>query len=61
MTNLTLREEAEQIVKDGYCGDCKGSERGCEDGYDCDGFKNEVENILKEWAEEDAGEQPHNT
>ncbi len=55
---MTLREDAEQVAREGFCGDCKGF--GCEQGGDediCDGFKEEVDSILREWeAEEESGD-----
>lgn len=52
---MTMQEEAEQIVEEGYCDGC--SAIGCVDRSICDGFKAEVNRILNEWATEDAAEQ----
>lgn len=53
-----LRQEAEQMALEEYCQvTCKGMGRCC-DYTQCEGFKQEVEYIVKEWATEDAGEQP---
>lgn len=47
-------EPAKEIVRESFCGDCKGTRYGspCSMEDDCDGFKDEVENILKEIEEE---------
>ena len=52
---MNLQEQAEQIVGEGYCGGC--SAISCNDQSICDGFKAEVEQVLREWATEDAGRQ----
>ena len=57
---MTLQEEAEQCARNEYCDGCKGSrlfkyDTTCTET--CEGFKAEVEQILREWATEDAGEQ----
>ena len=54
---MTLREEAEQCAKDEYCDGCKGQplfkyDTTCTET--CDGFKNKVEQILREWATKEA-------
>lgn len=55
---MTLQEQAEQCAEDNYCNGCKGQPLLKYDATcieTCDGFKDEVEQILKEWATEDAG------
>ena len=53
---MSSREEAEECAKHEFCNGCKGQntmlryDSSCNEN--CDGFKNEVEAILKEWAEE---------
>jgi hypothetical protein len=55
---MTLREEAEQIVESEFCGACDGGEVNCGMQDICDGYKEEVERVLKEWATEDAARVP---
>lgn len=47
------RDEAEQLAKDEYCDGCKGQalfkyDSTCTET--CEGFKNDVEQTLKDWA-----------
>lgn len=44
---------AEEIVRDSFCGNCKGSRCGspCYVENVCDGFKDEVKKLLKEFEE----------
>jgi len=42
-------DEAKQVAERDYCADCHP---GCMDQDTCEGFKKEVGDILKEWAEE---------
>jgi len=55
---MTLREDAKQMAREGFCADCKGF--SCELNGDediCDGFKEEVDSILREWkAEKESGD-----
>ena len=44
---MTIREEAEKLVEDEYCGSvCDGL--GCNMQDTCDGYKKEVEQAMKE-------------
>ena len=54
MTKESDSEVAKEIVREGFCGDCKGTRYGspCSMEDYCDGFKDEVKNILKEIEEE---------
>lgn len=45
--------EAKQVAKQGICRDCNNPDwRDCNVRSSCEGFKKEVGDILKEWAEE---------
>ena len=62
---MTLREQAEQIVKDEYCtAVCDGFGQCCYimwgSPYDCEGFAAEVEYVLKGWATEEKGREDDN-
>jgi len=48
---LTTREYAEQVVAESYCDGC-GS-MGCTMHSICDGFQKEVDDLLKEWENEE--------
>ena len=55
---MTLRDEAEECAKNEFCEGCKGQpllkyDTACMET--CEGFKDDVEQTLKEWATEDAG------
>ena len=46
----TLREEAEQLVDSDFCGGCDAI--GCNSQDICDGYKEEVERVMKDMAED---------
>lgn len=48
----TLQEEAEELVRSEFCGACKGSEVGCDDYDICDGYKEELEQVIKDLERE---------
>lgn len=54
MTNENDLEAAKGFVREGFCCDCKGTRYGspCSMEDYCDGFKDEVRNLLKEIKEE---------
>jgi len=49
LTYDELQELAEAI-----CESCKGSERGCEAWHTCEGFREEAEEIISEWTNEES-------
>jgi hypothetical protein len=44
----TLKEEAEELVEAEFCGACDGGEVNCGMQDSCDGYKEEVERVIKE-------------
>ena len=48
--DMILRDDAEQEARDGICDACDAP--GCNNEDICDGFKDEVAAILKEWIAE---------
>ena len=49
--NMNIQEEAEELVENEFCGACDGSESGCNMQNICDGYKEEVKNIITEMEE----------
>ncbi len=47
MAETTLREEAEKLVEDEYCGGIC-DRPGCNMQDSCDGYKEEVESVMKD-------------
>ena len=44
---MTLKDDAEQEARQGFCGGC--SAIGCNNEDICDGFKEEIDSIVNEW------------
>ncbi len=47
---MTLKTDAEQEVREGFCSGC--SAIGCNNEDICDGFKKEADSIINEWLSE---------